>query len=555
MFLAALFIYSTLFTFSVSVGAALTTTAQEKVDSMVEQTAKKLGVSIDGLKPSEAKKAVEEAEKKFSALQVVAKKLGISITGMTLEDAQNEVNAAQLKMDQLNKDAKLYNVNIKGLTIEKAEDKLDPKRTLVLQSKLETDSVKYGVDISGLSDIEAYNAIQDAISQKNTVKIDEDLAEQAKQLGVDITGLSSKEANDKIKAKYNEMTKENKKDASSFDKTMALVSGKIDLEKNADNEKLLKELKDEAMNLGIDIDGMSIEQAKTTIENEIKEIDEADKGQSDSAQLNQFLICALAVKANNESTVMNIVNTGLFEGVKIQMQGLSYAETKDRIIQVFNSDMGIDIMKSSISQIKKKFATAMKQMIKKEAEFYKVDINGLSDTQALAVIDLAREVMMAQNWADLNAYATALGVDISGMEFEAGWEKVKTFQQDQEKAIIEAEASRLGISINGMTNQEALQAIKIADHRNMLLLFISEATNLGIDVSKYANYDDSALLDDNLFQQLKEEIIKGYEQNRKAEPFDLQAMASKYGVDIQGLSEDEATKKVNEAIEASKNGK
>lgn len=503
----SLFSMSSFTNYAQAAGTVTTKTiaAEKKAKDLaiLKKEADKYGINIKDLSPDKAREKI--IKERQIILDTQAKKVGVNIKGLSVNDAIAKIAT----MVVLQKEADKMGIDIAGLSIEDAKSRIISARKVQEDEKIQADAVKLGIDISGLSNADAWNLIKKAEKAVQDATKLPDLQDKASKLGIDITGLSYEDAKAKILS-----TLENfqKSDATSLD---------------------------------------SFEDSTTSLSQEIINL-------------------VVAIKLNDKTTALKITQSKVFDEVE-GLGGFStktYDEVKKTMILILKGNMNIDINAMSVDQVKAKLKSAFEQDLKEEAKYYGVDLTGLTENDARVMIDAAKKVYFEKELAELKEYAAVYNVDIMGLSKDDAWKKIKEFIQAENIKELQDEAQKAGVDISGLSFDDAYKKIKIAVNKQWYIIMLDEARTMGVDVSGFKS-DEKSLADDKMMMSLKEKINTARDANESGnrneeakklgiditgltqEQVDskiMQAYADKYGVNIAGLSKDDAWKIIKEAM-------
>jgi hypothetical protein len=197
--------------------------------------------------------------------------------------------------------------------------------------------------------------------------------------------------------------------------------------KKLTQEEVLQKLTKKATKLGVDITGLTNEQAKDKIRQA-----EASKLGIDTTGLTNDQVNDKIKQAREVKETEKLTKASAKLGVDIT--GLTNEQAKDKIMQAEASKLGIDI-------------------------------TGLTNDQIKAKIKDAREVKKQEVTQKLTNQASKLGVDITGL----------TGEQARTK-IIDAQAAKLGVDVTGLSNKDAREKIKEA-HKQVKANKVAKTTN------------------------------------------------------------------------------
>lgn len=388
------------------------------------------------------------------------------------------------------------------------------------------EAVKLGVEVQ---DTDTLLDLYDKIDKAKDAGSLKDLQGKAKEMGIKIDGLSYEEAIAKISK---ELSKVQTNDPKVVAKQKTLMNALLDKNITATDEKAYKaSVVAMAQQLELNISGLSVKAAIKKVKEELGDLNL--EGATNSTLNRSILDAVYNLRIKNKAAFMKIVQTGAFDKIfKMEFSKLPYEKASYYMIETLKAHEKIDIYKGKWEDLKNKLLTMIRDGLKQEAVFFKVDITGLSDADAEAKIDVARQIMMANEMVEMQKYADIYKVDVTGLSKEEGWAKIKAVIAAQDEASqkeFEAMADLYNVSIKGLSKEDAKERVNQA-------ALNTEAAKVGINVSGMP-YEQA-------WKVVKEAQAAIPRENT------LEQEAAKWSVDITGLSVEDAKAKVDAARKA-----
>lgn len=255
-------------------------------------------------------------------------------------------------------------------------------------------------------------------------------AAQAAEYGIDTTGMSSKEIKEVVKVV--------KKDWATVKKVTE--------------------------DFGIDIEGLDLEAAKEKVEVAQILIGE-ESADANKDELEAILNAIAALNAGKEKKFMKAVST--LDSCIPGISAMPYEEAKDILIAAIKGNMGLDITTMSTKEAQAAVEEGIMAGLAEEADYYGVDVEGLSFAKAQSVLDAAKQIRMAAEFEEMYAKAKQYGLDITGLTKEAAWEQIKKAEmegqndnkENDKQVELTKRAAEYGIDITGLTSDQAWHSL------------------------------------------------------------------------------------------------
>ncbi len=229
------------------------------------------------------------------------------------------------------------------------------------------------------------------------------------------------------------------------------------------------------------------------------------------------------------------------------IEKLSYEDARTFYAYFIETHMNIDLSSLSEEDAVALVTDFMTTEQLAEAQQYKVDITGLSLLDAQLKIEAAKQELMREEATELKEKAAFYGIDITGLSKEEAWKLIKELQiQDESNGTapdltnpdeLAAQAEKFGVDITGLSQEDAIALVKEAMNTKDAPTVGPASGTPGVESCKsYAEkiqYDLTGMSD--------EQIIATIEPIMRADN------ASYLGLDLSGMSEEEAWKVINEA--------
>lgn len=297
-------------------------------------------------------------------------------------------------------------------------------------------------------------------------------------------------------------------------------------------------VKDSKTSVGPSVNGTitttapSVDDITTASQSEDQNIVDTSKVNTNSPEYQALLNLVTDVRTGNKEALLNITSSKILEGCLPGVSKMKYEDAKQTIIKAMKYFTNTDITIGSLTDVEIQVLSALRTEKIQEAKQYGVDITGLSDADAIAKIEAAKQEMIAKDAEDLKKLAAEYNVNITGLSNEEAWKKVKKVQTKIDNETTQAEAKKAGVDIKGLSMDDAWKKIKAAEESQMMATLRSEAASLGVDISGLSPQD------------AKELVNKTRDAKETAE---LNTEAARYNVDITGLSMDDASIKIRQA--------
>lgn len=344
----------------------------------------------------------------------------------------------------------------------------------------------------------------------------------------------------------------------------------VPLTASAANQEI-KKVEKQAKEIGIDITGLSLEDAKEKVNLAVRYLDSSYNTDYNTEEINEsdaILEAVTALKTNNENKFKKAVKPlnnclpGIYE--------LPFEEAKEMMVEALKSHLNVDINQLSLGNAKTKIKEALLLDKQSEAEYYGVDITGLSFKEAIEKVEKAKRNMLIREFEQLYSIAKANNIDLSNLSKDEAWQKVKQVElqkhaqingiditglsdeqawariEEKEREKLEQLAQKYGVDIDGLSKEEAWQKVKRAEIMeyaqrygvNVAGLSDEEAWQLikkaemTIHVARY-RFDTTGLTYDEILAKIQ-----------AIEREDLERFAKEQGIDVLGLSWEEAREKI-----------
>ncbi|MDD4297152.1 MAG: hypothetical protein PHC69_09370 [Ruminiclostridium sp.] len=342
----------------------------------------------------------------------------------------------------------------------------------------------------------------------------------------------------------------------------------IPLTASAVNQEI-KKVEKQAKEIEIDIAGLSLEEAKEKVNLATKYLDLSYNSEVNHEQESDAILKAVtALKTNNEKNFKKAVES--LNKCLPSICELPFEEAKEMMAEALKFHLNVDINELSLGNAKTKIKEGLLLDKQSEAEYYGVDITGLSFKEAFDKVEKAKRKMLIREFehlysiaksnnidlsnlskdeawqkvkqVELQKYAQINGVDISGLSDEEAWAKI----EENEWRTLEQIAHELGVNIAGLSKEEAWQKVKraeimeyaqrygvnVADLSDEEAWQLIKKAEMTIHAAKY-RFDTTGLSYDEILAKVQ-----------AIEREDLERFAKEQGIDVSGLSWEEARERI-----------